>query len=303
MQPLLPIVFPAGRIVDPRIQAAADRHRLECVDGDRFDETYDFMAACFGPLGEIEPREVLRAEIETPRFHGQVGIDYQLVRVVDLEGELVAVIDGRYAFGPDLILGLGSNITTDPARRGDGVGAAVDLSTRLPFLARSAARLGRSPDLPCVIVADLDPYDPDVPESLARMRLWGRCGWTVIPPAALPFALLGQADPDRPGELLGPTPNLLMARGPEATRLTSLPRSVLRSMVDLLAAVSHGHAPAHEVEGWATHARSAVDRWPDHDVALLPLPGRDPTPEVLAAVGREALLDASDRQAVAGLTP
>lgn len=295
MDTTLPIVFPPGLDVDPRVRDAADRHRLELVDDERFDETYDFLAACFGPRGEIEPREVLAAEVRAPRWHGRVGIDYQLVRVVDLEGALVAVADGRYAIGPELFLGLGSNFTTDPARRGDRVATAVDLSTRRPFLARAAERLGRSPDLPGLIVVDVDPYDPDDPDTLARLRLWGRCGWRVMPPEALPFALLGQADPDRPGALLGPVPNLLMVRGVEAERPTHVPRAWLLPIVELLEAVSAGLAPADDVAAWAHHAREAAGRWPSAEVPLLPLPDRDPTPEVLAPLHRDALADAFPR--------
>lgn len=289
---VLPLAPSPAMPVDAAVREAMDRHHLELVDAATFDDTYDRLAAYFGPSAEIEPREALRAELAAPRRRGDVDVVYLLVRVVDRDGDVVAVGDGRYVVAPDLVLGLGSNFFTDPARRGGKVASAVDLASKRPFLDHVAAVTGRSADVPALVAADVEPLSPDDPVTRRRLELWGRCHWRILPPRAFPFALLGQADPAAPDHLLPPVPNLLMVRSIDGTPLDALDRPLLRRLADLLAATAGDDVPAEDVRGWRSAVDAALGAWDGDVVPLLRLPTRDAGPEVLAPLLRSTLLAA-----------
>lgn len=266
-----------------RAAAAAARFRLERVqspDDPRF-EAWEALQAYFGPLGEIERRETLVETLRSPHVEADgLHIDYHLVGAWDADGRLAAARDCYTIVEPALpaaVVYLAHAIVLPDYRR---TGLATLLRTLPVTLGRQAlARAGLPPDgAPILLALEQEPVDPQRHESLVRLTAYGRGGFAVVDPVALPYL---QPDfRDLAGLGVGPQPIPLLAEvrllGHDGA--TTLPVALASAYVRHLYAAFARHVRAQDLAPALEFSLETLARWGPEPVPLLRLP-RHASPE------------------------
>jgi GNAT superfamily N-acetyltransferase len=226
--------------------------RVGGVDDPDFTAAYERLFAEFGPSGAMERRAVIgeRLAWRPERPVGGAALAYELL-VVRRGGAVAALRDhtaivrldaqGRPLPGP-VVVHL-SHALVEPAHRGSGLAAWL---RALPLQAarRCAVAAGCAPSTPVVLVAEMEPRDPDEPERLARLRSYERAGFSMVDRGAAPYAQPDFREPERWSDAPRAIAFGLVVRrvGREAER--AMPAEELRTVVESVYAVYGVHVPA-----------------------------------------------------------
>lgn len=269
-----------------KVSAALGRFTVEAVADDAgFQLGFGLLDELFGPLGEIEREETLRAwlrESQSPPDH-PIRADYHLLLVRDRDGRVAAVRDCFVTVDPAAgrVVVLLSHSLVLPAWRRSG--AATLLRTLPVTLAREAWRhFGRDPEATpeILLVAEMEMASPADRQAFTRYIAYGRTGFRVVPPAALPYAQPDFRDPAVVGDRPCPLPFCCVVRQVGEESRPTMPKARLRALAEHLGAVHAGHTrPEHlaTIRAWAL---AGLERWPDDEIPLVQLPTRS------AEVGR-----------------
>jgi GNAT superfamily N-acetyltransferase len=290
------------------VSDVAARHRLHRItraDEPAFSRAFDALEEEFGARGELERRVVIERWLARDESGGRTDIgngrrtSYHLIEATDDDGELAAVRDCHVIIdgARNVVVVYLAHVLVDPAHRRRGISALMRSAAmalgrtalaELDVPSAGAASSGATNDL--VLVAEMEPASVDDTPSLVRLVAYGRAGFSVIDPRALPYVQPDFRDPEDIGASPQPVPLLLVVQwvGHEAT--TALPRELAEAVVTSL---HDGVFASHCREDHLTPARdvslSALAAWGADDLPLCPLP-RDVTDrQRLAPLSREGL--------------
>ncbi len=239
----VPLTLGPGDIApgEPADKVAAAIERFRCEDAstlEEFDRGYRLLDAQFGPLNEIERREVLerwfrQGSLSPPG--AAIRAHYHLLIVFDRDGQVAAVRDGFSAVDAKTprVVELMSHSLVLPAWRRSGVGA----------LLRGApvAYARRHAPAEISIVAEMEMVDPTVPDTLVRLLAYRRAGFRVVPPTVLAYAQPDFRDVDALGVEPVPLPFMLVVRQVGDEDRDTIPASRAVALVDHIAAI---HRPS-----------------------------------------------------------
>jgi hypothetical protein len=271
----------------PKAEAALRRVRLVAIDdpdSPAFHAAYDLLASFFGAQGELEEREHVADFVRRRVIDYGDGLYGTYHLVTAWEGDaLVGVrdcyVDVDRARGVCLVALAHSFVV--PAWRRSGL-AAVLRSVPLTLARRDPVGGG----LPTLVVAEMEPVDPEVPETVVRLIAYGRSGFSVLDPARLRYSQPEFRDlPDARHTglpLLGVVQTRGVPPGP-------LPVSLVEAFPRLFYVCHRMFVPAERVDASEAHVLEALSR-SDAPVDLLPLPTSAETLDRLAPLVRGAVL-------------
>ncbi|MGK3988987.1 hypothetical protein WME99_38440 [Sorangium sp. So ce136] len=210
-------------IVDPRdvypaegpekVARALALFSLEEVrDRAAFDEGYRALDGFFGPKGELERHEVLAAwlaGVHTDPAAPIVATYHMLLARGADDGRLAGVRDCYITLdrAARRCVALLSHALVLPEHRRSGLAALlraapVALARRALAEAGLGGAEGGAEGAEVLLAAEMEAVDPDDRDTAVRLFAYGRAGFSVIPPAVLPYA-----QPDfRDTAALGVTP-------------------------------------------------------------------------------------------------
>lgn len=272
----------------PRTREALRRFVVEPAQGwEQFHEGHTLLDAEFGPLLEIERRETLErwfaaGSLSPPE--DPLRAHYHMLLFRDADGQLAAVrdcfvtVDTRSALGVVLL----SHSLVRPAWRRSGLAALLRTAPIALARAHGAQRV--------LLVAEMEMVEAHDRASVVRLIAYGRAGFGVVLPEALPYAQPDFRDLDALGVPPRPLPFLSVVRQVGAEHRRTLRREDVAAIIEHLAAIHRCHCHEEHLRPVRDHARAALDRWPGATVPLLPLP-RGPRPiELLAPLLRSAVV-------------
>jgi 4-aminobutyrate aminotransferase/(S)-3-amino-2-methylpropionate transaminase len=273
-----------------KVKDALARFRLVDVrDDDAFTLGYDVLERQFGPVDEIERREVLlawqqgvyddaRARLRA-RYHMNLVYDGDTLAaardhfsVVDTEsGAVVAFMSHSLVLPPFRRSGLAALVRALPAAhaRLDAASLGVDVTETS-------------------LLSEMEMFEAHRAETLVRLTAYGRGGFKIVPPWHVPYAQPDFRDIAGLSLSARPVPMMLLVRQVREEERTTIEPARARRLVDALAAVHRATVDAEQIA--AMHANVAV-----HLAAGgPPLPLVDPTPnrsnaDVLDRVSRTQL--------------
>lgn len=266
------------------------RLRLEEVRDPRgasFDQCFAMLEAFFGPRGEMEERAALERFVAERVIAYGDGLEgtYHLVGAWAGD-ELVGVrdcyvdLDRQNGFS---IVAL-SHAYVAPAWRRSGLGAIL---RALPVtLARAVQneRLGRV--VPTLVAAEMEPVDPDNPDTIIRLIAYGRSGFSVLDPQRFRYSqpdFRCEAGAAHTGiALLGVVRPLGLPEGP-------LPVELCAAYPTLFHACHRMYLPTTQVDPSSSHAFGTLAASVE-PVRLLPLPTERGDLSSLAPLVRGAIL-------------
>jgi 4-aminobutyrate aminotransferase/(S)-3-amino-2-methylpropionate transaminase len=226
-----------------KARAALQRFQLEEVRRDEaFQLGYDTLDVQFGPVGEIERRDVLGRwfrEGSLSRADSVVQVTYHMSLVWD--GDAVAgVRDDFTAVDRETgrVVAFMSHSLALPAWRRSGL---ATLLRALPAAhARvDAERLGIAATERSLL-AEMEMMEPDRQETRVRLLAYGKAGFRVVPPWHLPYAQPDFRDLAALGIVAQPVPMMILVRQVGEESLTTVDPRRARTLLVHLAAV---HAP------------------------------------------------------------
>lgn len=268
--------YTGTQIVDPKSPA--------------FDEAWLAMDGFFGPRNEIERRDVLERWLVEPITEGAVQVRYHLLSWHDSAGNLAAVRDIFIATDVEtaVCVVLLSHSYVLPAHRRGGVAALVRTSPAT--LARNdLVERGLSADTPILLTAEMEPLDPRDEGTLVRLLSYGRAGFSVVYPAALPYF---QPDFRELGEQDEAThvPMAIVLRWLGRERATELPVALGQAIVRHFQRIHSRALRAVHLESASMHGLSGLARWPSATVPLLRIPSHAGGLSALAPMLRSTML-------------
>ncbi len=251
---------------------------IDRADHPSLAEAYTRLEREFKSRNEVETLAVLekrlswRPEVATP---GGLHLAYEIL-VVRRAGRLVAVRDhSAIVRGPNhpterrpqadttgapvpALVHL-SHVIVEPELRGGGLAAWL---RALPLgLARHCARAAKSGTDAVVLLAEMDPLDPNDPASVRRLRSYERAGFRKVEPATIEFC-----QPDfRPTATIaadGPRPvrlDLILRRVGHEREL-SIPAGELAHLLDALYGMYAESLERDHVSALAAAARARCAR-------------------------------------------
>ncbi len=244
---------PGDRSIEAKDWSDLEVRRVANASDPDFALAYERLWAEFGARGEMERRRVIEERLawDPARAVGRAKLAYELL-VLRRAGGIVALRDhsavarigenGRPLEGP-VVVHL-SHAWALPAQRGSGIAGwlrALPLATAR----RCGAAAGRAPGAPIVLVAEMEPPVPSLPESSARLRSYERAGFRRVDPAAAPYA---QPDFRAPAALATakpePIPLTLVVRRVGREQENSIAAAELAAVVEAIYAVYGAHVPA-----------------------------------------------------------
>jgi GNAT superfamily N-acetyltransferase len=241
---------PGDRGVAERDWSDVAVRRVAGADDPDFALAYEQLWSEFGERGEMETPRVIAERIawDPARPVGRHALAYELL-VLRRRGVLAALRDHAAVVRLDakqqplhgpVVVHL-SHAFVVPAERGSGLAAWL---RALPLQAarRAAAAAGCPAGTPIVLVAEMEPRDPARPARMARLRSYERAGFSMLDPAATPYA-----QPDfrvlAGGEAAAIPLGLVVRRvGREHER--EMPAAEVAALVDSIYAVYGVHIPA-----------------------------------------------------------
>ncbi len=258
-----------------KVADALERFTVEkVVDLPAFYEGYALLEAQFGPVGEIERREVLErwfqeGTLSPPEDAFQAHYHMAIAR--DRDGRIAGVRDCFCAVQPELgrVVVLLSHSLVFPEWRRTGISALLR-AVPVPLARRDAHRFGvERPEI--LLIAEMDPVEPTVPASLVRLMAYGRGGFAIVPPWKLPYAQPDFRDLEALAEAARPLPLMWVVRqvGAESAGVLAWEKAV--SILDGLRAI---HTPAVSGPQLAEIRAHALGRKVDSEdaISLIPLP-------------------------------
>ncbi len=248
--------------------------QIRADDEPAFDVAWGALHDEFAPRGEIERREVVARWLANPGGYGAAGlrVTYHLVAVHDADGRLAAVRDHHVIVDRDR-----NAITVYLAH------ALVMPEFRRRGLARELRRLARlhgeyaaetagleSPEL--VLAAEMEPMDPNQPESEARLIAYGRDGFAAIEPSRILYRQPDFRDPKSFAGAAQSIPLLAIVRRIGHEGEPAIPLSLAESYVRHLYAVFATHCRASDLAPLAARSYAALETAGGPLVPLVPLP-------------------------------
>jgi GNAT superfamily N-acetyltransferase len=234
-----------------------------------FELVYERLWSEFGGLGEMERNAVIRERLAwdptEPRSGFALAYEMLLLR---RGGEVAALRDhsavvrldasGRPQPGP-VVVHL-SHAFVVPAHRGTGLAAWLR-ALPLQLARRTAALAGCEPDLPIVLVAEMEPRDPAKPARMARLRSYERAGFQLVDPSEAPYA---QPDFSAPEQWTTAAPRSislgLVLRRVGRESETTMPADELRAVIESVYAVYGVHVPAAALDPLRDAMRAYTSR-------------------------------------------
>jgi len=226
-----------------KVGCAIERFVLnELDDLPAFHEAYTVLERQFGPVGEIERRDVLEGW-----FRGSLSPQgdpvrafYHLVEARD-QGELAGLRDCFCAVDPErrrVVVLLSHSLVLPDWRR---TGLAALLRAVPVGLAREDARRCGVETPEILLVAEMEPVEPSINDSVVRLVAYGRGGFQIVPPWEMPYAQPDFRDLDALNEPAIPLPLMWVVRhvGQEGKPTLSSERAL--GILEGLRAI---HAPA-----------------------------------------------------------
>jgi GNAT superfamily N-acetyltransferase len=241
---------PGDRGVAERDWSDVSVHRVAGPGDPDFALAYEHLWREFGARGEMETRRVIEERIawDPARPVGRFALAYELL-VLRRRGQLAALRDHtavvrldakrRPLHGP-VVVHL-SHALVLPAERGSGLAAwlrALPLQTAR----RAAVAAGCPAGAPIVLVAEMEPRDPYRPARMTRLRSYERAGFSMLDPAATPYA-----QPDfrvLAGATAEPIPLGLVVRRVGREHEREMPAGEVAALVASIYAVYGVHVPA-----------------------------------------------------------
>ncbi len=253
--------FPAEEVVDPA--------------SPEFEAAWRVLDDYFGPRNEIELRPALERWLREPIEEGPIRCRYHLVTWKDEAGNIAAVRDGFVATDVEAgrcVVLLSHSYVADAYRR---AGLAALLRTAPATLARNDLReRGLDPHrTPTLLVAEMEPVEPEVHDSVVRLFAYAKAGFRALLPAAMPYY-----QPDfRDLELLGVpahhVPMLLMVRRLDDRACRGLSPELAASIIHHLARIHSRAVRESDIAEATAHALGGLAAW-GREVPLLDLPQR-----------------------------
>lgn len=256
------------------MRAALARFRLQDVrDEASFTLGYDTLDAQFGPAGEIERREVLRAWLDgsLTRDDARMRAVYHLSLI--WEGDTLAAVRDHFSVvdrETGAVVAFMSHSLVLPPFRRTGIAALV---RALPAAhARLDAEALGVKAAEVSLLSEMEMYEPQRNETLVRLYAYGRAGFRVLPPWHVPYAQPDFRDVVKLGLEALPVPMMLLVRQVgEESRKTIEPRRA-RLLLDALATV---HGPTVDAPQIDAMHRNVSHRLDHHGGVITLL---DPTP-------------------------
>jgi 4-aminobutyrate aminotransferase/(S)-3-amino-2-methylpropionate transaminase len=222
-----------------KVASALARFALCEVDGEEsFRLGYDALEQQFGPVDEIERREVLwswqtGASTEAP---GRFRTRYHMNLVFE-EAALAGVRDHFTVVEVDTgaVVAFLSHSLVLPAYRRSGL-AALLRALPAAHARLDAASFGVSPT-ETSLLSEMELFEPDRTETLVRLRAYGGAGFRVVPPWFVPYAQPDFRDVVGLGLVARPVPMMLLVRQVRDEEKTTISRARARRLLDALAAV------------------------------------------------------------------
>lgn len=254
-----------------KVAAAVDQFSLAPArTAAEFDIGHALLFEIFGPTGEIERKETLErwfaGSLSAP--DAAIPAQYFMILARDAAGEIAGVRDcfvtvDRAAKRAVVLL---SHSLVLPAFRRTGLAAL--LRTVPVTLAREM--LGGDGEI--MLVAEMEMVEPDQRITVIRLISYGRAGFGVIPPAALPYAQPDFHDFDVEAKDPVPLPFLALVRivGNEASGVIS--RRHAEAVVAHLQAIHSCHCRAEDLVPIREHALAALATWPGGEIPLIAPP-------------------------------
>jgi GNAT superfamily N-acetyltransferase len=271
-----------------KAESACQRFQLREVQGPddpAFGAAYDMLASFFLAQGELEERDALAGFLRQRVLTYSEGVDGTYHLVTAWEGERLAGVRDCYV---DLDRHLGVSMVAlahafvAPEYRRTGLAA---LLRALPVtLARriQQERLGKT--LPTLLIAEMDPADPERPDSVVRLLAYGRSGFSVLDPQRMRYSQPELRE--LPDAAYTGLPLLGVVR---PVGLEQIPVEVAGLFPRLFHTTHRMYLPDARVTPSEQHARAHLDASPE-PVPLLPLPTDTATLQRLRPLVRGAIL-------------
>ncbi len=277
--------IPSGENPD-KVRAALERFQLEEVRTEAsFQLGYDALEVQFGPINEIERREVLWSWFEqkslTP-VEQNIRAFYHMSLI--WEGQTLAAV--RDDFGTvnrqtgAVVAFLSHSLVLPPYRR-SGV-AALIRALPAPHARLDAHALGVKPT-EVSLLAEMEMFEAHRMETLVRLSSYGRAGFRVVPPWHVPYAQPDFRDIAALGVEAQPVPMMILVRQVgEESRQTIEPRRA-RTLLDHLAAIHRVTVDHDQIDAMHRNVSYRLDpRCP-------PITLIDPTPKDATTTSLEPL--------------
>ncbi len=231
------------------------------------------MDTFFGPRNEIERREVLDRWLVDPIEMGDIRVRYHCLSWHDEHGNLAAVRDIFVAtdvVDPACVVLLSHSYVL-PAHRRGGVAALV--RTAPATIARhDLASRGLPEHTPILLTAEMEPLDPDAEDSRVRLLAYGRAGFSVVHPRALPYFQPDFRDVAALGVAAHHVPMAIVVRWLGHERATELPTAYAEAIVHHFRRI-HGRAVGKgDLREASEHGLAALRHWGRDMVPLLRIP-------------------------------
>jgi GNAT superfamily N-acetyltransferase len=225
-------------------------------ESEAFEEAYGALAAEFAPRGELERREVIERWLEARRT-------YHLLVARDEDGHLAGVRDCHVIVDRQNVMVtvyLAHALVLPPYRR-SGLGGML---RRAPIALGQRVTTDWS-DL--LLVAEMERAVPTDVGSLIRLVAYGKEGFRVISPQALPYF-----QPDFSEVPVKALPLLAVVHWVDHEEREVLPKRLARALVHHLYTVFGTHVPASHLAELKEHMLAALDAFDSEEIPLLRLP-------------------------------
>jgi 4-aminobutyrate aminotransferase/(S)-3-amino-2-methylpropionate transaminase len=264
-----------------KVEEAAARFTLAPAGSEAdFATGHAVLAAVFGPTGEIERAETLRAWFAAGSLSpagAPIPAYYHLLLARDRDGALAGVRDCFVTV--DAVAGravvLLSHSFVFPDYRRSGLAAL--LRTAPVALARAALRRAGVPRGEIMLVAEMELIDPAERSSVIRLLAYGKAGFGVIPAQVLPYSQPDFRDLDALGVDSVPLPFVALVRQVGDEERPDVPPERVAAVITHLQAVHRCHCRAADLVPIREHALAGVRAWGDRPVLLI-RPRRDDIP-------------------------
>lgn len=252
------------------------RFRLEVVGSSQsssFDAGYDMLDSFFGPLGELEDRAALADFVDAGLIPYTETAEGHYRMILAWDGDRLAGVRDFYV---DLereqrlsVIALSHAYVAPEYRR---TGLAALFRAAPSTLGREVlGRVFPGLNVPCMVTAEMEPADPDHPETIVRLIAYGRSGFSVLDPRWMRYS---QPDfRDVVGLGFGHTalPLLGVVRRLDDPRSATAPKALAAAFPQLFHVCHRMYLPRWRVDPSESYALSTLEGAPD-DIALLPLP-------------------------------